>query len=275
MFEAIVSQLKTKYTQKQTYFVTPIESENPGTIAAVDGGAALLWSNTVQSIGIILSGFVVYSESHKILHHHVTQEAVLIEGDNLDIHRFQHELSSLQEAASFSDCVLFDGALLDVPGTHFKEILDTIPSDVTVVGISKKTRLDALKKGVPDTEYLNYPGKWSYRIPEEAVEKFFKPLGDVYIARLHERGPSFRIDVKGTPLFDRLVYFSRYLFCLGYPYPLLEIHKATTLRDKKEYYQNALQKAMCDQGLEKEYLSGVYHLEREREEFHQVLDGLV
>ena len=275
MFEDVVCQLQKNYAQKQQYFVTPIDSETPGKIAAVDGGAAILWSNSVESIGVILSGYIVYNESHKIIHYKIHHREILFDQDNLDIHRFQDELLRLTEAASLCDCVLFDGALLDVPGTHFKETLNTIDEEVTIIGISKKTRLDALKKGIPDTENLNYPGKWYYRIPDELLHKSFHPLGKVYITRLHERGPSFRVDVKGTPLFDRLTYFSRYLFCLGYPYPLMEIHKATTLKDKKEYYQGELQKAMFDQGLENEYFSGVYDIKREREEFHHVLDGLI
>jgi len=274
MFKDIVGQLRRGYAEQQQYFVTPIDAE-PGKIGAVDGGAAILWSNTVQSIGIILSGYIVYNETHEIVHHNIEHKEILLDEDNLDIHRFHCELSRLQEASMLCDCVLFDGALMDVPHTGFREVLDTIDEDVTVIGISKKTRLDSLQKGIPDTETVNYPGKWFYRIPDNVVQKSFAPLGDIYIAKLHERGPPFRVDVKGEPLFDRLSYFSRYLFCLGYPYPLMEIHRATTLRDKKEYYQTELQKAMFDQGLQKEYLSGVYHLEREREEFHQVLDGLV
>ncbi|KYK34492.1 MAG: hypothetical protein HXS46_06460 [Theionarchaea archaeon] len=273
MFEDIVRQFTPQYKEKQHYFVTPIESEDPGTIAAVDGGGAILWSNAVRSIGIILSGYIVYDEHHIIVTHKITQKEVLLEGVNLDVHRFQCELFSLAEAATVCDCVLFDGALLDVPGTGFAETLKTI--DTTIIGISKKTRVDALQKGIPDTETLDYPGRWHYKIADYPAGKAFPPLGEVYIARLHERGPSFRVDVRGIPMFERLAFFSNYLFCLGYPYPLMEIHRATTLRDKKAYYQSELQKTMFDQGLENVFLSGVYHLEREREEFHQVLDGLV
>lgn len=269
MFEGVVDQLKATYAQKQQYFVTHIEREEEGKIAAVDGGAAILWSNTVKSIGIILSGYIVYDEHHKITTYRTTEKEVLIEGDDLDIYRFQSELSCLQEAAQVCDCVLFDGALIDVPRTGFREVLDA--TEGTVMGISKKTRLSCLESGVPDTETLDYPGKWVYRIEHKNP----LALGDVYIARLHERGPSFRIDVRGKPQFERLTYFSKYLFCLGYPYPLMEIHRATTLRDKKEHYQAALQEAMFAQGLEDEYLQGAYHLERAGEEFHQVLDGLV
>ncbi len=268
-------QLKEHYQARQQYLVTPIDAEEPGSIAAVDGGGALLWSNSVQSIGVILSGYIVYNETHKIIHHKVIEKAVLLEGENLDVIRFQCELSRLTEAASLCDCVLFDGALLDVPGTEFAETLEKINEKVTIIGISKKTRLDSLKKGISDTETLDYPGRWYFKIPDSAVHTAFRPLGSTYICRFHERGPSFRADVKGTLLFGRLAYFSTYLFCLGYPYPLLEIHKATTLRDKKEYYQATLQKTFFANGLAKEYLQGVYHLEREREEYHQVLDGLV
>ncbi len=274
MFEDIVHQIRKTYAEKQQYFVTPIDKEERGSIAAVDGGAAILWSNSVHSIGIIVAGYIVYNERHEIIRHHTMEREILLEGDNPDVHRFQLELSSLAEAASLCDCVLFDGALMDVPHTGFKETLRNIDEDVTIIGISKKTKLDALQKGIPDTENLDYSGKWYYKIPDH-IPKPFLPLGDIYIARLHERGPSFRVDVRGTPLFGRLAYFSKYLFCLGYPYPLLEIHKATTLRDKKEHYQSALQKTMFSQGMEREYLSGIYHLERGAEEFHHVLDGLV
>lgn len=274
MFEDIVSQLSKNYAEKQQYFVTPIDADEPGFLGAVDGGAAILWSNTVQSIGIILSGYIIYNEKHEIVHHKIEHKEILLDTDDLDVHRFQCELLMLKEASLVCDCVLFDGALMDVPRTGFKDVLNSINEEVTIIGISKKTRLDTLQRGIPDTETVTYSGKWYYKIPENALQSF-APLGDVYIVKLHERGPPFRVDVRGKLLFERLAYFSHYLFCLGYPYPLLEIHKATTVRDKKEYYQTELQKAMFDQGLEKEYLSGVYHLEREREEFHQVLDGLV
>lgn len=275
MFEDVIHQLKSRYAEKQHYLVTPIDSEEPGKIAAVDGGGAILWSNTVQSVGIILSGYIVYDENHTIVHHNIVQKEVLLQEEDLDVYRIQCELSRVKEAAALCDCVLFDGALLDIPKTGFTKTLQSIDEKVTVMGISKKTRLDVLRKGIPDTETLDYTGRWYFKIPSRAVRKSFRVLGDTYIARLHERGPSFRIDVRGTPLFELLAFFSNYLFCLGYPYPLMEIHKATTLRDKKEYYQAELQKTMSNYGLEEEYLSGLYHKEREREEFHQVLDGLV
>ena len=186
----------------------------------------------------------------------------------------QCELACVRKASLYSDCVLFDGALQDVPGTGFKSLFDTIDETVTVMGISKKTCLDTLKKGIPDTETLDYSGRWYYHVPSSTLGRTYRPLGDVYIAKLHERGPSFRVDVKGNPKFSRLAHYSNYLFCLGYPYPLLEIHKATTLRDKITYFQLKLQEAMTRKGLEREYLSGIYHLEKEREEFHQVIDGL-
>lgn len=270
MFEDVVFNISSNYKKMQQYTVTRIDTETPGILAAVDGGAAILWSNTVQSIGVVTAGYIVYNATHQIVTHKMMHKAVLLQGEDIDMHRFSCELSCLKEAAAVADCVLFDGALQDIPNTPFKRVIDSIP--VTVMGISKKTRIDTLQKGVPDTEILNYPGKWYYKV--DAAQRF-NPLGDIYIAKLHERGPSFRVDVTGTPCFDRLVYFSKYLFCLGYPYPLLEIHKATTLRDKKEYYQTELQKTMVKNGLKKEYLAGVYHLEREREEFHRVLDGLV
>ncbi|MGC1121181.1 MAG: hypothetical protein WBA22_08805 [Candidatus Methanofastidiosia archaeon] len=274
LFEDAVTQLNSQYSHKQRYFVTPIPREEPGTIAAVDGGAAILWSNTVQSIGVVTAGYIVYDENHCIVHHQVRSKAVLLTGEDIDLYRFDYELQHLKEAAPFCDCVLFDGALQDIPQTQCKQVVETLGSTTTVIGISKKTRIDTLQRGIPDTEVLNYPGTWYYKIPEKACASV-KPLGDIYIARLHERGPSFRVDVKGIPLFGRLAYFSRYLFCLGYPYPLMEIHKATTLRDKKEYFQNALQNAMIQQGLENEYFSGIYYLERQKEEFHHVLDGLI
>ncbi len=275
MFDDVVEKLRHSYQERQKYFVTPLDAEEPGEIAAVDGGAAILWSNTVQSIGVVTAGYLIYNKDHEITHSRMYRKEVLFSGtDIIDLNRFSLELSCLAEAATICNCVLYDGALQDIPQTEFKSTLESIDRNVTVIGISKKTRMDTLQKGVSDTETLDYPGKWYYKIPEH-LSKSYKSLGDVFVARLHERGPSFRLDVRGTPLFGLLVHFSKYLFCLGYPYPLLEIHKATTLRDKKEYYQSELQKAMSFSGLEDEYLSGIYHLEREREEFHQVLDGLV
>lgn len=276
MFDDITNQLAHSYTESQQFFVNAIDDtiRDHGTLAAVDGGATILWSNSVQNIGIILSGFIVYDNQHRITHYKVNHEEILTTSNDLDILRMQCELACVREASLYSDCVLFDGALQDVPGTGFKSLFDTIDETVTVMGISKKTCLDTLKKGIPDTETLDYSGRWYYHVPSSTLGRTYRPLGDIYIAKLHERGPSFRVDVKGNPKFSRLVHYSNYLFCLGYPYPLLEIHKATTLRDKITYFQLKLQEAMTRKGLEREYLSGIYHLEREREEFHQVIDEL-
>jgi hypothetical protein len=71
MFEDICTRLRESYAESQQYLVTTIDEqeEEPETLGAVDGGGAILWSNSVQSIGIILSGFIVYDSEHTILHH--------------------------------------------------------------------------------------------------------------------------------------------------------------------------------------------------------------
>ncbi|MGD2247210.1 MAG: hypothetical protein PVF58_02310 [Candidatus Methanofastidiosia archaeon] len=274
MFEDVVQKLKQPHTDKPEYSVTVLDTDTPGSIAAVDGGAAILWSNGIQSIGVVTAGYIVYNKDHSITHHKMWSQELLLQNEEIDVYRMKAELNAVAEAAHVCDCILFDGALQDVPDTGFQDVITGL-TNVTVIGITKKTTLDTLHPGIPDTKTLDNPGVWYYKIPEKTIKTPFRLLGNVYISRLHERGPSFRIDIKGDPLFGRLVYFSKYLFCLGYPYPLMEIHKATTLRDKKEYYQAELQKTMVSYNLEKEYFSGVYHLELEREEFHQVLDGLV
>ncbi|MBD3263392.1 hypothetical protein GF374_03365 [Candidatus Woesearchaeota archaeon] len=274
MFENVVVELKETHSTVQKYSVTQIKTDTPGSMAAVDGGAAILWSNGIQSIGVVTAGYIIYNENHNITHHKIWSQEVLLHTEEIDIFRIKAELRAVTEAAEFCDCVLFDGALQDIPETKFKDIITGL-ENVTVMGVTKKTTLDTLHPGVPDTTSLDNPGIWYYRISPPAIKTPFRPLGDVFIARFHEHGPSFRVDIRGDHLFGRLAYFSKYLFCLGYPYPLMEIHRATTLRDKKEYYQAELQKTMVANGLETEYFSGVYHLEKEREEFHQVLDGLI
>ena len=269
--DEILDELKGLYGKRKEADVTYINEEMAGEVAAVDGGSSVLWSNGVKDIGIIRYGFVVY-EKYMIKEYFVENKAVLTE--DIDSLRTSHEIAMVEKAAQRCPFVLYDGALI----TSYKEIKETVQNlESTIVGVSKKTKVTLLEEGIPDTMVVKNTGKWYYKIDVGLTKYGWHLIGDVYVARLHEKGPVFRVDTVhgGEEVFPILAYFSGNPLCYGYPYPLVEAHRLVCLDDKKEGFKSILRRLMVEKGLQDQYFHGVIDDDTMRGEFHRSLDSLI
>jgi hypothetical protein len=269
--EKILSDLKNLYKKRKEVDVSSIDEERAGEVAAVDGGSSILWSNGVKNIGIIRYDFVVY-EGSTIKEYFVENTAVLTE--DIDSLRTTYEMQMVKKAAQQCSFVLYDGALI----TSYKEVKETIQDlQSTIVGISKKTKVSLLEEGIPDTMVIKNPGRWYYNIDVKLTKYRWHLIGDVYVARLHEKGRTFRVDTVhgGEEVFPRLAYFSTNPLCFGYPYPLLEAHRLVCLDDKKEAFKTILRRIMVEKGLKDAYFSGVIENDKMLSDFHRSIDNII
>ncbi|MFQ5891849.1 MAG: DNA double-strand break repair nuclease NurA [Candidatus Methanofastidiosia archaeon] len=277
--EAIVQELKKYYENKEfeSFEVTSIRKSVGREVAAIDGGSVILWSNGVKSIGVMKAGYLIYDENHKIEKKFEEEKYLIFDAtesyqrSRLDDERFSMELKCLEKASKRCDLLLYDGALMGF-GESARKILRKIGKRASVVGISKKTRINFLQRGVPDTETLKVRGRWYFKIPDSLIDaRGYRCLGEIYVTKLHDEGRAFRVDILGEKVFENLVHFSNYRLCLGYPYPLLEVHKYVSLRDKAEMFQTKLREKMFEEGLQREYFSGIAG---EVVDYHKILDNL-
>ena len=253
----------------------PVTQDVPD-VCAIDGGSCILWSRGDRSIGVVRYAWVCYDSSFKILKMHV--ESAFVEGSESEIgkRRESEEARLAGECAKPGRIVLCDGALSD-------ETRKAVGSDrkCPVVGISKSSSLSYLVPGRPDTSvslgaisYLRYPDdiQAAIRHAKGGKEKVCTVL-----AQLHRQGRTYRADIAGEPekTLSQIVPYCGYFLCPGYPFPLEEAHRIACLDDKKDMYQGMLREEMISQGMFDEYISGKIENNRERGEFHSVLDSLV
>ncbi len=175
--------------------------------------------------------------------------------------------------ASFPRQVDYLGAVVEAcrAGGHF------------LVGVSKDSMTHAFRKALTDEEFLREMKGMGYvRVPPE-FEGRQKALlhGDVYFARLHPESQKwFRVDV-GTPredpgaAFGHLVHYATSPICPGYPYPLLEAHRAAvTVRQFREQFEDLVLKEAIAAGMPLEdALRGMVDMDGKRlGAFHEYLD---
>jgi len=269
--EGIISELKKLYQKRKDFEVSYIKKEEEEEVAAVDGGSSILWSNGIKNIGILRYGFVIY-DNYKIKDYFVENKAVLTE--NIDSLRTKYEIEMVKKASERCDFVLYDGALI----TPYKEIKENIKSlESSIVGISKKTQVNLLETGIPDTMAIKNHGKWYYKVDIKLKKYGQMVMGDIYIARLHEKGRNFRVDIVNgdEKVFPKLAYFSKNPLCFGYPYPLLEAHRLVCMDDKKEAFKSILRKIMFEKDLKDEYFDGSIHEDKISGDFHTQIDKIV
>lgn len=152
-----------------------------------------------------------------------------------------------------------------------------------LVGVSKDSMTHAFRRALTDEEFLRELRGMGYvRVPPE-FEGRQKALlhGDVYFARLHPEAQKwFRVDVgnpRGDPgtAFGHLVPYATSPLCPGYPYPLLEAHRAAvTVRQFREQFEDLVLKEVLAGGVPLEdALRGMVDMDGKRlGAFHEYLD---
>lgn len=155
--------------------------------------------------------------------------------------------------------------------------------DHMLVGVSKDSMTHAFRRVLTDEDFLGkVKGMGFVRVPAEFEQRQRNLLrGDVYFARLHPQTPKwFRIDL-GTPrdhaaeVFSQLAAFSSSAICPGYPYPLLEAHRAAvTIRQFRQQLEDLCLKEALNMGITwDEALRGLVDMDGKRlGAFHEYLD---
>lgn len=238
----------------------------------------MLWSNGRRSIGVVRWGYVVYEPTFEIRCARTHSEFLLVEegSEQLDEARHRREVETIRKAASHARYVFVDGALDASSGPLLADVLDDVTPETTVVGVSKKSSLSATGGDYPETWYSLPPR--TYVLPSMAREREpTLPGTTLSFASLHALGPTLRIDVAGDLGCALRVahHYAGYRLCPGYPFPLIEAHRACCLDDKKHIYETMLQREMGRQGLLRDYVRGKKRGERTAYEIHTALDGLV
>jgi len=252
-------------------------------IVAIDGGSSTLWSNGIRSIGILRYGFVSYSPSFRVNEMHIESKFVYVdaEGTSLDLERHKGEALQIELASGHGSAVLFDGALSKIPDIGMDKIVKKVNERVPVVGVSKKSSLSMLNGRCPDIWTPIGPNSY-IALPEEKVKEMVKKRNlldgaTTFYARLHEHGPTLRIDIAGAgaDILRSLKHYSAYQLCPGYPFPLAEIHRLVCMDDKRDVYEHVLRKEMEKKGMGKIYLKGKVEGGSAIGGFHSTLDGMV
>jgi hypothetical protein len=120
------------------------------------------------------------------------------------------------------------------------------------------------------------------RVPTDFEEKHKGLLyGDVYFAKLYPHAPKwFRVDIgtyKHEPqfVFSNLAHYAKSELCLGYIYPLLEVHRyVVTVRQFHTVYERMILELAPKFGIPLDYvISGLTNLDgRRRGAFHEYID---
>ncbi len=154
-----------------------------------------------------------------------------------------------------------------------------------LVGVSKDSMTHAFRRILTDEEFLGkVNGVGFVRVPPDFEQRQSGLLrGDVYFARLHPQTPKwFRVDL-GTfreepqEVFSHLAAFSSSALCPGYPYPLLEAHRAAvTIRQFRQQLEDLCLKEAIAQGMTwDEALRGLVDMDGKRlGAFHEYLDKM-
>lgn len=278
--EDIVSRLRTgRGMHRFTEEPVPLGAPRHETVAAIDGGTSMLWSNGRSAIGVVRWGYVVYDPSFSLLTARAHSEFLILEDgrDELDDARHRHEVETIREAAGHAPLVLVDGGLDTTSGPQLGEALDAVTPETTVVGVSKKSSLSIAGGDYPETWFSLPP--CTYTIPGAPLSEgsCLWPGATLTFASLHAHGPTLRIDVAGDEVhaLEVLRHYAGYRLCPGYPFPLIEAHRLCCLDDKKPMYETLLRKEMERQGLLGDYIRGKIRKERAAAELHTALDGLV
>lgn len=184
--------------------------------------------------------------------------------------------------------ILLDGTLAVPPLNTIKtkrdEMINASEKNAnTLVGVSKDSSMNFFGCSISDEEILQYvtEKRLLYTKPPQPRKTAIGPQGTTYFVKYHPEAPKwFRTDVfppdaEPSELFGRLAQFARSQVCLGYLYPLVEVHKAAVeLRRYPKLYDDLLFKVAAETGVDAlEAVWGRTNIDgRRRDAFHSYLD---
>jgi len=184
--------------------------------------------------------------------------------------------------------ILLDGTLsvppLNTIKTKMEETIDACEKNGNVlVGVSKDSYVNLFGCTVSDEELLQHVAEKGlmYVTPPQPRKTAIGPQGTTFFVKYHPEAPKwFRTDVipsdaNPSELFGCLAQFARSQVCLGYPYPLVEAHKAAVeLRKYPKLFDELLFNVAAESGVDViEAVWGRTNIDgRRRDAFHEYLD---
>jgi hypothetical protein len=204
--------------------------------------------------------------------------------------RINKELELVAEMSKrFSDStIVLDGTLTAPPLKPIRDKLDEAVENSRanrnhLVGLSKDSSLNLLGSELLDEEILqrvemDSPG---YVVPPQPEKSYLGPKGTTYYVKFYREAPKwFRTDISGPSSDPREVFacmsqFARSQISPGYPYPLVEAHKAAAeVRKYPKLYDELLFRVGTDLRMNLIELNfGRTNMEgRRRDAFHSYLD---
>lgn len=219
---------------------------------AVDGSSIKLFDASSFSIFARRVGYV-FADEKGIIDKEIDDILIDICDENENEERREREENELaMKLKENNEIVMLDGCL--------NEKTDGI------VAISKKSGLKI--RNMPLIFLIKkfadkiMPSKcWYYEIEK-----------GIYAAKLHPYSRfAFRIDYYGDDIEEILSSISAFcndISCLGYPYPLAEVHKLVTIKQEEgEYLKYALFKKAIEKGAKMDDLEGMFY------DYHEYLEG--
>ena len=232
----------------------PFSQKKGATVHAIDGSSVTLFNTHAFSICARRVGYL-HADEQQVRHSEIGEIAIdVISSDNADAvndERREKEERALAETLQ-GGLVLFDGCA-ERQESH-------------VVGISKKS---GIREGnAPLLSVLKRIG--DCRMPKKCW--YYEIRHGTYAVKFHPHAPFvFRVDYAGNDadeVFAEIAALCDDISCLGYPYPLAEIHRMVKIgREEAEALKLDLVRMLVAQGMSLEDLDQLLY------DYHEYMEG--
>lgn len=249
-----LSRITNTYADFEKDDFIEFERKDKGKVYAIDGSSVKIFDAYAFSVFARRVGYV-FADERGIIERKVNEIKIdyIFEENADEINDERREMEEYEISENFSDeIVLMDGCL-----SKRKK---------NIVGISKKS---GQKIGNVPILFLikkygeNFMGEkcWYYKIDE-----------GIYAVKFHPHSRFiFRVDYWGNEaheIFSEISSLCNDISCLGYPYPLAEIHKMVKIgRDDAEYIKSYFLKKAVEKGMRIEEIEDLFY------DYHEYLEG--
>ena len=224
------------------------------TMVAIDGSSVKLFDAYTFSIYGRRVGWVKASDKKLISTNKGEIKIDYIFGENADaVNDERREREEMETAKKFTDGLIMIDGCMDVKGRD-------------VVGISKKS---GIKMG--NVPLLFAIKKYGDRI-KPRKRWYYEMNRGVYAVKFHPYSKfAFRVDYQGNDvhgIFSKIASFCTDVTCLGYPYPLAEIHKIVKIdRDEADYLRYSILHGAVKKGISMDELENLFY------DYHEYMEG--
>ena len=228
--------------------------EDGGIAIAVDGSSVRLFDAYTFSVYARRVGWVKASEEKLLYKNKGELKIDYIFGENADaVNDGRREKEELEIAKKFTDTlVMIDGC------ANIKE--------KNVVGISKKSGMK-----IGNAPLLFVAKKYGDKI--KPGKRWYYQMNDgVYAVKFHPYSKfAFRVDYYGDDakeVFSKIASFCSDISCLGYPYPLAEVHKMVKIdADEADYLRYSILHGAVRRGISMDELENLFY------DYHEYMEG--